>query len=66
MSSQCPVTESLPADRSAMRPNAASGRAGSGTPASGTIRDSPRAASVGMCSATTRPIFPRVLLPWSP
>ena len=52
ISSQCPVTESLPDDRSAIRPNAAVGDGSRGLPFSATSRDMPIAASVGMCRGT--------------
>src|SRR4030095_11686960 len=64
MSSQCPVTESLPDERSAMRPKAAVGDDAGGW-LSPTSLDMPIAASVGMFRGTEAAMLPRVLLPWS-
>src|SRR5688500_1828448 len=63
--SQCPVTESLPADTSAIRPCAPRGGPG-GEPASGARRSRPSDRSVGSFSGTCRAMLPRVLLPSSP
>ena len=65
MSSQCPVTESLPGEASAMRPNAPSGSTG---PDAGTLltRCSPRRRNVGTCSPIARAMCPSVSLPRSP
>src|ERR671912_859685 len=64
--SQWPVTESLPGERSAMRPNAAVGCVVGGMPGRGAMHPSPRACSVGVCTATCRHMFPSVSLPSSP
>ncbi len=66
ISSQCPVTESLPADRSAIRPQAAAGTAGTATPRMGAAAPRPRAVKCGIASGTWRAMLPRVSLPTSP
>ncbi len=65
INSQCPVTESFPFDRSAIRPYAAVGAAAGGTPFSAASRDRPIAARRGMVSGTCAAMLPSVLLPWS-
>ncbi len=66
INSQWPVTESLPGDRSAIRPNAAAGEATLSPPGTSAIRDRPRLRSAGICSGTRRAILPSVSLPASP
>ena len=68
--SQCPVTESFPADASAMRPIAAVGamatvgaRCTSGPEPIDAIRSKPRLRSAGSFSGTCFAILPTVLLP---
>src|SRR6266850_6179133 len=62
--SQCPVTESLPGDASAMRPYAP--RASSDAPPSATSLPRPSDRRAGTLSGTRRAMLPSVLLPSSP
>ena len=66
--SQWPVTESLPADASAMRPNAPRGAsAAPATPPSVDERGRGRARAASAAAAErARAMLPSVLLPWSP
>jgi len=64
VSSQWPVTESLPADRSAIRPYAPSA-SGDGSPMAAT-RARPRRRSHGTASGTCLWMLPTVSLPLSP
>src|SRR5258706_4833482 len=67
--SQWPVTESLPAEASAMRPHATVRIADCGLRIALPIaptRSSPSARSVGTSSGTCLWMLPSVLLPWSP
>ena len=64
--SQCPVTESLPGEASAMRPKAARGRSTGGIPGSVAMFPSPSAWSVGTLSTACRLMLPSVSLPSSP
>ncbi len=66
ISSQWPVTESLPGDRSAIRPYAAAGAATGSPPGRSARRDRPMPRRVGICSVTRRAMFPSVWLPSSP
>src|SRR5262245_28862178 len=66
MSSQWPVTESLPGDDSAIRPNAPSGVPCKDDAGRLTRRSSPRRRSVGTRRPTLLAMFPTVLLPSSP
>ena len=54
ISSQWPVTESLPFERSAIRPNAAVGAAAGGMPLRSTSRDRPIAARLGIVQRHVR------------
>jgi hypothetical protein len=64
--SQWPVTESLPADASAMRPTAAAGAWMGTAPPMAATRPRPRARSVGSFNGMSRAMFPRVSLSASP
>ena len=67
--SQCPVTESLPDDASAMRPTAVGtldAAASAGAVPSAATRPRPSARSVGTASGTALAIWPSVSLPSSP
>ena len=66
ISSQWPVTESLPGETSAIRPNAASGAWPAAGPRAETTREMPSACRFGMRSGTCAAMLPRVLLPSSP
>ena len=65
-SSQCPVTESFPGERSAMRPNAPSGVSTGAIPCTRATRGRPSERSAGSCSGTRREMLPSVSLPRSP
>src|SRR5258706_3193621 len=64
--SQCPVTESFPADASAIRPTAAEGAFTGGEPPSAATRPRPRRRRTGSCNGICLAILPSVLLPASP
>ena len=64
--SQWPVTESLPAEASAIRPTAPVALPAGGAPPNITTRSRPSARSVGTRSGTRRAMWPSVSLPSSP
>src|ERR1043166_4588648 len=69
--SQCPVTESFPAEASAIRPYAPCAAPGPAAAGGGigpifAILSKPRRRSVGTASGTRRAMLPTVSLPWSP